>query len=377
VRCGGVESEVVVTLQTPRAKFGSFLEAVEGIFDEDWSDGLPVVPATEEAVEAMLRAGGRAASDVLGTLVERERSLEVAQAAVCAVMAGCRPESFPVVLATWDTLFDDRLKLHGVLSSTGGPAFAAVVSGPHAEQIGMNSGAGLFSPGNRPNATIGRAIRLGAMSALDAIPGVMDASSYGHGGRYSFHFAEAPPPPGWETLREQLGYPLDATTVTVMPAEAPRQVMHRWRPSASDLLNTLAASMRDPSQNATGTGTCYMVVLGPEHAQILCDSGITKSDVSEALSDLSRIDVDDIVRSGKRLDADGSYYLEPDADNRIMSAPPEHILVVTAGGPGAGWSAMIPMWTRSVSYAPSTRPVHVPGAEVVERIAKQGQPDFA
>lgn len=364
-------------VEATRAEFDTFFDAVEAIFDSEWSDGLPVVPATDAAVEAMLVAGGRGADGVLGTLVERERSLTVAQAAICAVMAGCRPEYFPVVLATWDALFVDRLKLHGVLSSTGGPGIAAVVSGPYAVEIGMNSSSGLFSPGNRPNATIGRAIRLGAMSALDAIPGVLDASSYGHGGRYSFHFAEAEPPSGWETLREQLGYSADATTVTVMPGEAPRQIMHRWRPSASDLLQTFAASMRDPSQNATGTGTCYLIVLGPEHAQIMVDAGLTKHDVSEALSDLSRISVDEILRSGKRLDADGSYYLEPDADNRILSAPPEHILVVTAGGPGAGWSAMIPMWTRSASYAPTTRPVQLPGAVQVQRIAKPAQPDFA
>jgi hypothetical protein len=241
----------------------------------------------------------------------------------------------------------------------------------------MNSGSGLFSPGNRPNATIGRAIRLGAMSALGAIPGVLDASSYGHGGRYSFHFAEAPPPPDWPTVREQLGYDAAATTVTVLPGEAPRQVMHRWRPSAHDLLQTVAAAMRDPSQNATGTGTCYLVVLGPEHAQILAAAGLSKLDVSEALSELSRISVDEIERSGKRLDADGAYYLTPNPEGTILSAPPEHILIVTAGGRGAGWSALVTMWTRFASYAPATQPVQLPGAERARRAVGPGQPDFA
>ena len=220
------------------------VDAVRASFDEPWSDGLPIIVPTPEALDDMITAGGRPPNECLGTVEGRNLSIHVWQAASCAVMAGCLPHYFPVVLATWDAILEPRFNLDGALTSTGGAALAAVVSGPYAEEIGMRSGSGVFGPGNRANATIGRAIRLGCMSALNAIPGHMDAGSFGHGGKYSFHFAESEPPKGWPSLREQLGFPAASTTVTVMPADAPRQIMHRWQPSPEDMLKVVGMSMQ-------------------------------------------------------------------------------------------------------------------------------------
>lgn len=358
-------------------RFASYSDVIETFFAEPWSDGLPVVPPTVALVDEMVAAASRPADDVIGTLAGRQLSLHVWQAATSAVMAGCRPEYFPVVLATWEAMLDPRFNLHGVLSSTGGAAIAAIVSGPYSDTIGMNSGTGVFGPGNRANSTIGRAIRIGALTALQAIPGELDYGSYGHGGKYSFHFSERPPPEPWLTVREQLGYPKSATTVTVMPAEAPRQIMHRYNPSAEDLLKTLATAMSDASTNGVGSGTTLIVALGPEHAGILADAGMSQRQVSEELSELSKTSVSELAAAGLRHDASGAHYCAPDGDGRILTARPEHILVTTAGGYGAGWSAVVPCWTWTRSALPCTRPVNFPGSSPAPLMPKPGAPDFA
>ena len=360
----------------PTGHQATYPEAIEALFGERWSDGLPLIPATNALVDQMIAGGTRGADEALGTIPERQVTLQVWQAATCAVMAGCRPEYFPVVLATWEALFDPRFNLHTAISSTGGAAIAALVSGPYAEKIGMHSGSSVFGPGNRPNATIGRAIRLGLMSVLKALPGELDASSYGHGGKYSFHFAERAPPEGWPTVREQLGWSLAATTVTVMPAEAPRQVMHRWQPTADGMLRLLGKTMCVPSMNATGTLAPFMIAIGPEHAGVLVDAGLNPRDVRAALSEYSRITPEELRAAGVEPNVPGTRFSKPDAKGRIITANPDSILVMTTGGIGAGWSQVIPSWSWLASSSPASRAVRVPGEPAAVRDASRAEVDF-
>lgn len=341
----------------------SFPTAMQ-LFDErGWTDGLPVVPPTTEAVEAMLAATDRDPETVLGGVEERALELSVWQAATYAVMAGCRPDYFPVVLATWDAAFDPRFNLHAALSSTGGAALLAIVSGPHARAIGMNATHNLFGPGNRANATIGRAFRLGAMIGLRARPGELDASSFGHAGKYTMHVAEDDPVPPWPSIRRQLGFPEEATTVTILPAEAPRQIAQLINPDPEGLLRTVAACMGNPSQQAAGKGTWWVVLLGPEHALMLREAGWTPSEVRRYLARESRLSLDELERAGVLLHrTGGSYDMVPAEDGTLPVVPsPGHVLVATAGGAGAGWSAAVPSWTGHFNTHPVTRAVHVPG----------------
>jgi hypothetical protein len=363
-------------LARPTEHFESHLDVIEAFFAAPWSDGLPIVPPTPDLVERMVEAGGLDGQTVIGTLKERSLTLHVWQAATCAVMAGCLPQYFPVILATWNALLEPKFNLNTILSSTGGAALAAVVSGPYAEEIGMRSGAGLFGPGNRPNNTIGRAIRLGALTAFKAIPGQLDASCYGHGGKFGFHFAEGPRPEGWPTIREQLGYDLDATTVSVMAAEAPRQVMHRWSPSAGDLLKLFGSAMRPPSANSTGATTPFMIVIGPEHALVMAESGLKPGDIRAALSDISAVTIEDLASAGIKHDSDGVLYAGRDAKGRYITAKADNILIVTAGGQGAGWSNVIASFTSMEYSSPVTRPVLVPGRISAPRDASRAELDF-
>jgi hypothetical protein len=340
----------------------SWHAVIEEFHERRWTDGLPIIPPEPELVDAMVAGGHRAADELVGFLPEREKSLHVWQAAVSAVMAGCKPEYFPVVLATWEAVFQKPFNLHAVLSSTGGAAITGVVSGPYADKIGMNSGSSLFGPGNRANASIGRAIRLGAISTLGAVPGVLDASSLSHGGKYTMHFSERTPPDGWPTIREQLGYPVEATTVTVLPVEAPRQIMQRLNKTVDGTLATFAACMKNPSQNGAGKGTYYIIILGPEHAGVFADGGLSPADVRAELAERSKFTEAELAAAGILLDNAGAYSMIPDAEGKLPVARAEHILVVTAGGAGAGWSAAIPCWTGTVNSHPTTSAVVADGA---------------
>lgn len=340
----------------------SYLAAVEMFFQQEWTDGLPIVPPTPQLVWELVESGGRAADEFLGELPERDKSLAVWQAATCAVMAGCKAEFFPVVLATWEALFDPRFNLHSMLSSTGGSALMGIVSGPYAAEIGMNARAGVFSPGNRANATIGRAIRLGAMTALGATPGLLDASSFGHPGKFSWHFAEDRPVEPWIPLNEQLGYLSTTTTVTVLPTEAPRQVAQRLNREPEGVLRTIASCIKNPSQNSTGKGTYYVVVLGPEHAALLHDARWSQQSVREFLSSQSRISPAELAKSGILPDKAQWDSRAPGRDAVLTTVKAENILVITAGGPGAGWSAVVPCTTSTTNTHPVTRPVAFPGS---------------
>ena len=154
------------------------------------------------------------------------------KAAINAVMAGCKPEYFPVVVAALEAMFDQAFNLHTVLTSTGGAALCAIVSGPIADEIGMNARHNVLGQGNRANATIGRALRLVGMNVLGSKPGETDASSFGHPGKFTLCFAEDPPPAPWKPLRIELGYVEEDTTVTMVPVEGPHQLAQQLTDSA-------------------------------------------------------------------------------------------------------------------------------------------------
>jgi hypothetical protein len=337
---------------------------------EGWSDGLPVVPPTPERVLAMLLGAGVTDPDhVIGAVPERAITVTVEHAAINAVVAGCPPDAFPVVLAALGAVLDPAFNAHTVCTSTGGAALCVVVSGPMAASIGMNGGHNALGPGNRANATIGRAVRLVAANILGARTGRMDATSIGHPGKYTLCFAEQAPPVPWEPLRVALGYDLEDTTVTVVPTEGPRQVANHLNPDATGLLRTFAATMRDPATFITGKGGQCVVVLGHEHRAALAEQGWSRRRVQEFLLEESRVTPAELERAGVLLERDTGKDVTPGPDGKLPSmASADDIFVVTAGGAGAGWSAYLPSWAPP-SHAKAravTRRVVPPGEELPE-----------
>lgn len=318
----------------------------ETFYERGWTDGLPIVPPTPKRVQAMLDAVDADDPDLLiGYLPSRQRGVTLGKAATNAVMAGCRPEYFPIVVAALEAMFDPAFNLHGVLTSTGGAALCIVVSGPMAAEIGMNARHNVLGPGNRANATIGRAVRLIALNVLGSRPGESDASSIGHPGKYTLCFAEDPPPAPWEPLSVQYGYGPDDTTVTLMPVESPHQLAQQLTQSADDVLRSFAASIKHPTWMSTGKGGHGILMLGPEHAGFCVAAGLTQAQVRELVYEHSRIAPEELTAVGVQLERNAQHDMTPGPDGLLPTLrSPDDLVLVTAGGEGAGWSAWLPCW---------------------------------
>lgn len=188
---------------------------IEFYYQQGWSDGLPLVPPTEESVQAMLTAGGLIADEIIGTIAERNAIIPAEKVAINAVMAGCLPEYFPVVLAAVQALCHPDFHYHNPATSTGGSGLAIIVNGPIGPALGINSTNNAFGPGVRANATIGRALRLVMMNVLNTRPGFLDRATLGTPAKYTFCFAENEVNHPWTPLHVERGFRPEESTVTL------------------------------------------------------------------------------------------------------------------------------------------------------------------
>ena len=194
------------------------LAAIDYCYAQGWTDGLPVVPPEVSRVEAMLGWATQPPEAVIAEHPATGLQLTVQAAAVNAVMAGCLPEYFPILVAAFEAMNERPYNFHGSTASTGGSAPLLIVSGPIVDEIGMNAGVNLFGPGNRANATIGRAVRLIILNVFRMAPGIADKSTQGHPGKYCSCIAERADVNPWPSLRDDLGYPDGVSSVTVYAA---------------------------------------------------------------------------------------------------------------------------------------------------------------
>jgi len=337
-------------------------DAQEEFFARGWTDGLPVVLPTPERVEAMLEYAGVAADDVVGTVPERSRDITTEKAAINTVMAGCEPRHFPVVLAGIAAMCDPDFGCNTAITSTGGAALCLAVSGPNLEAQGFNTTRNALGPGYRANATVGRAMRLVAMNVLGARSNHLDGSSIGHPGKYTMLVAEEIPPEGWDPLRVDLGYDETDTTVTVLAAEGPHQVSNQLNGTPEGVLATFVAAMTNPSTYGVGKGHQVLLVLGYEHRRILVESGWTRQAIREHLTEATRVTPAYLEEAGIVMEHTTQNDMTPDADGKLATVrSPDDIFLITAGSPGAGWSAYIPTWAPTVHSSAATKKVQPAG----------------
>lgn len=334
-------------------------DAAEWYFERGWTDGLPVVPATPDKVAAMLAAGDRAPEAVIGRYPERSRSITAEQAAINAVMAGCRPEYFPVVIAALEAITDPRFGLHGAACSTSGVGILLVVNGPIRQRIGLNSGIGVFGHGFRANLTIGRTIRLILVNVIGVTPGLVDRSTLGHPSKVAFCIAENEEASPWDPYHVDRGYRRDQSVLTAFAAEGPQQSQSRFSTSADQILTSIAGTMSHPGvPNLIWQGH-FVVVLGQEHAQAMREAGLTKRQVREALWERSRRNVGEVRRLG---------IIPPDAQAgeddgwRPVSPSPDHISIFVAGGDAGRYSACLPNLGMPGLTEPVTREIRANSA---------------
>ena len=346
------------TFSSKKYEVSDPFEAIEMCFREGWTDGLPVVPPSETMVREFVDYVGRSPDEVLGRVPVRLRTVTVEKVAINALMAGCLPQYMPVILAAVEAMCDERYNLHGSAASTGGSATLLIVNGPIAEELEINSGANLFGPGCRANATIGRALRLFLMNICGATPGTLDRSTIGHPGKYVYCIAENGADLPWEPYHVEKGFTAGTSTVTVLPALGPHQVTDNTSESAEELLAFVASiivAMGDYGRyRYSGSGLRYcVVVLGGEHRGVIAKQGWTKKQVRNFLYQSS-------MRSIAGLKSWGLMpgTVESGDDKKMAAAvsAAEEIMVIAAGG-GGPFSACIAPWGTGKTSAPVTRPI--------------------
>lgn len=314
-------------------------------------DGLPVVPPTADRVDAMLSHAAGDPDEVLFTLQPRAGIVTRRVVAINAVLAGCPPETFPVVLSALRALARPEVNLRGVNATTHPVAPMVLVHGEIARTAGFAGGVGAFGPGNRANATVGRAVRLAMLHVAGARPGSGDAATHGQPAKYTFCAAENVTESPWESYARSRG--VDApSAVTVHCGEGPHNVHDAEADGDPALiLGKIASAMTSLGQNNAPISQAeYFIVLGPEHARSLAQRGLTRADVASYLFDHARLPLSLLKRHFAERAWQQWMHICDDDHLMPMTGDADNIRVVVVGGPGKH-SLVVPSWgvTRSVT----------------------------
>jgi hypothetical protein len=343
-------------LKARRIELADLDDEMEAMFDRGFTDGLPVVPPTEERVLRMLQGTTRAADEIVAVVPPDLVPVTVEKIAINAVMAGCRPEYLPWVIAAVEAICTDDFNIHGVLATTMPVGPVIVCNGPGTRAIGMNSGGNALGQGNRANLTIGRAVQLVVRNVGGGRPGEVDRATHGNPGKISFCFAELEDGSPFTPLSVSRGAAPGANTVTVFAGEGPRCVVDQLARDADQLANSFAACLRTLHHPKLVMAFDAILVVGPEHARVFAEAGWDRDRLLAELH--ARLDVPgtELVRGANDM-AEGLP--EFARDMTLNKFRPEGILIVHAGGGAGLFSAIIGGWANGdVGSKPVTHEVH-------------------
>ncbi len=323
--------------------------------ERGWSDGLPVVPPTTERVERMLAYCDRPWDEPIAAIPPRYGEATPLRLAANAVMAGCRPEYFPLIILAVEAMCEEPFNLYGIQATTHLCAPLIIVNGPAAKELGINSGHNAFGPGTQSNATIGRAIRLALLNIGGAIPGSGDMSTFGSPAKYTYCIAENEAASPWEPLHVERGFPAEASTVTVVGAECPHNINDHESLSAEGLLTTIAGTVAITGTNDVFYKSEPLIVFGPEHAAAVATK-YSKAETKRYLHEHGRLPLGKFSPENieRRFRAKfPERYANAGLDTLVpMTQCAEDIMLAVVGGAGKH-SAFIPTFgaTRSVTRA--------------------------
>ena len=327
------------------------LDELEDMFERGWTDGLPVVPPTPERVEAML--GGRDPAPSLGAVPPGHGEATLERVAACAVLAGCRPAYFPVVVAAVEAALDPDFNAHGVAVTTQPAGPVVVVNGPGRDELGFNSGMGALGPGTRANATVGRALRLVLTLTGGARPGGLDRATLGNPGKLTCCFAENEDASPWAPLHVDRGFAQGTTTVTLVAADAPLSISDHRSRTPEELAATLAwAAGGQWSPFWWPMDDTSLFVVCPEHAAMFAAHGWSKERLREAMFDAVQRPAAEL----KRGETTPHVHAAPDDAPVRKWTSPEKILIVVAGGEAGRFSAVFGP-CDGMKHTPVTREV--------------------
>lgn len=303
-------------------------------YEQGWTDGLPIVPPTEDRVRRILQGTARDPEEVVAVLPPRNGKATVEKIAINAVMAGCRPEYMPILVAAVETLAHPEVNLLGLQTTTNSVAPLTVVHGPIAERVSMNCGTNVLGSGNRANATIGRAVRLILLNIGGGIPGVGDKATIGQPGKYVFCIAEHWRENPWPSLHVDKGFDASSSAVTIFPASGTENLATGGITDSETLLLHVANTMtRWGSNLMKGAPGPLLIILPLGHARLSFEeNGWNKRRIREFLFEHARIDPQTVP--AQILEARDIHGGNPGYVNGKICPvrSPEDINIVVAGG---------------------------------------------
>ncbi len=349
-----------------------FRAAIEYEYDQGFTDGLPVVPATASELELFLSQTDLEPDEVVARMEHLERECSVRTAAINSIMAGCRPEYFPVVLAALGALSNDMGARRstrfssGLWQSTTGSVPMLVINGPARRSLGFNCEGNIFGPGFRANATVGRALRLVGLNAFGLTPHVLDQSTQSTPGKYTCCFGEFEEMSPWDPLSAEAGFGAEQSTISLMMMRSHLHVEARSATKPEHVLSDIANSIARTSALYSET-SAVCVVLGPEHARLVGSFGWSKDEVKEFFVENAVCTRDDLERAGKTgVSRDMRWLVPADHADAIPGESPnfvrrdgvdvhpvlsstDDVVVVVAGAPNAGVSSVCDLMGSSTS----------------------------
>lgn len=333
-------------LSAKRHQADDYLAVQEYFHSRKWTDGLPIVPPTPDAVAACLDWVQMRPDQLIGVEPVRERPITAEKLAINAVMAGCLPTHFSVVVAAFTAMLREPFLLHGATASTGGCAVLIVINGPIRDELGMDGTFNALGSSDRATTVIGRSIRLILGNLMDVRPGHIDRSTFGHPGKFSYCVAEDEGHSPWLPLSAERGVPEGLSAVTVMAAMGPRQLMNEWTTKPEEILDTFAAEIRANMRHYSIWPGNYAIVVPPQLRAHFAAAGWSKADVRQYVFEKARIHRREWATCGK------GAIVGDHGDKEYAGLPdPDHLLVIAAGGPAGGFGAVIPPWLGHKSRA--------------------------
>jgi hypothetical protein len=317
-------------------------DPTEVAFDRGWTDGLPITPPTDLRVARMLSGTTRAPDEILGAIPPNLIDCTIEKAAINAVMAGCRPEYFPVVLATIEAALKPEFSMHGLLATLWFSGPVVIVNGPVTKRIGMNWGGNVLGQGNRANATIGRALQLVIRNVGGGRPREIDRSVFGNPGKYTFCFAEDETDPEWIPLNVARGHAAGTSTVTLFHGDGVQGIADHKSRDPESLARSLAMGLCAVCHPKLAEWSNAILAISPDHYAIFKQNGWGRAEIEAALWEALRRPGRDLIAGAQGVGAG----IDPArAEEVVNKFHPGGLLVVRAGGVGGLFSAIIGGWT--------------------------------
>ena len=257
----------------------------EGCYERGWSDGLPVIPPTRVRVIRMLKGTDRSPGEIIGNIPPDNAPCTIEKVAINAVLAGCKPEYFPIVLASVQAALQDKFCMHGLLCTTYFSGPVMIVNGPVVQQVGLNNGINALGQGSRANATIGRALQLLIRNVGGGVPGGIDRAVMGNPGKYTFCFAEDESDADWSTLAQDRGFERSESVINLFAGEGLQPIVDQKSRDPDSLARNMAASLRAVVNTKLYGVADAVLVVCPEHRRVFREGGWNKDDLKNALYD--------------------------------------------------------------------------------------------